>query len=221
MRACFGVAVLALCVSVTATAAGQDDRVGRARALFQAGTEAFTEGDFRTAGQKFEQAYRLSPSAEMAFNVARAYERMSEYDKAVRYFRIYLRDVAEIEGSARRDIEQRIEALQAAQRRQREQVFTAPPTNDELAAEARTFFQRGVSMFQRRQYEAALQAFTAAHRFAPVAEVLYNLAVTCERLDRTRDAIDWYREYLRARPDSPDRSAIERKIDELRAQRDR
>ena len=72
-------------------------------------------------------------------------------------------------------------------------------------------------MYQRRQYQAAMQAFIAAHRFAPLPEVLYNLAVTSEKLDAKRDAIDYYREYLRLRPQSPDRAQIERQITALRA----
>lgn len=62
-----------------------------------------------------------------------------------------------------------------------------------------------------------MQAFIAAHRFAPLPEVLYNLAVTAERLGSPRDAIDYYREYLRGLPENaPDRGAVERKIAALR-----
>jgi tetratricopeptide (TPR) repeat protein len=72
-------------------------------------------------------------------------------------------------------------------------------------------------MYRRRQYEAAMQAFIAAHRFAPLPEVLYNLAVTAEKLGSRQDAIDYYREYLRSLPENaPDRGAIEREIRRLR-----
>jgi tetratricopeptide (TPR) repeat protein len=74
-------------------------------------------------------------------------------------------------------------------------------------------------MFQRRQYEAAMQAFTAALRFAPLPEIYYNMAVTAERLRSYRDAYDYYRDYLRLRPESPDRASIERRMEELRGQR--
>ena len=113
-------------------------------------------------------------------------------------------------------MQERIQALREAKARARSQVFTAPPSNDELTREARTFFLRGVAMYRRGQYQAAMQAFMAAHRFAPLPEVLYNLAVTAERLGSRRDALDYYREYLRRRPDAPDRGAVERKIAALR-----
>ena len=72
-------------------------------------------------------------------------------------------------------------------------------------------------MFRRRRWEAAMQAFTAAYQFARLPEVVYNLAVVSERLHRTRDAIDYYREYLRLRRDSPDRAQVEAQIERLRA----
>ena len=87
--------------------------------------------------------------------------------------------------------------------------------NDELTREARTFFLRGVAMFRRRQYQAAMEAFIAALRFAPLPEVLYNMAVTAERLGSPQDAIDYYREYLRVRPDGPERGQIEQEIERL------
>jgi tetratricopeptide (TPR) repeat protein len=71
-------------------------------------------------------------------------------------------------------------------------------------------------MYRARHYEAAMQAFMAAHRFAPLPAVLYNLAITAEKMGEKRDAIDYYREYLRRWPEAPDRADIEKKIAELR-----
>jgi tetratricopeptide (TPR) repeat protein len=94
---------------------------------------------------------------------------------------------------------------------------TLPPTSDEVTAEARTFFERGVAMFRRRRYDAALTAFTAAYRFSPLPEVIYNLAVVSERTEHLQDAIDYYREYLRAMPTDPDRASIEATVAALQA----
>ena len=192
-----------------------DEQVARARVLFTEGQAAYDAGRFQEAVEKLRAAYEITSSPELAFNVARVYERMSEYTEAIRYFRIYLRQ-GRPEADARTDVEQRIAALREAERRSRDQVFTAPPSDDELTREARTFFTRGVAMFRRHEYEAAMQAFTAAHRFAPLPEVLYNMAVVAERLGAPRDAIDYYREYLRLRPTAPDRGFVEREIQRLR-----
>jgi tetratricopeptide (TPR) repeat protein len=215
----------ALLLLGAATASAQptppaNDRVARAQTLFQEGLRAYEAGNLNEALLKLREAHRLTRSPELAFNVARVYERIGDAPNATRYFRMYLRGNTTVTEAERADIERRIVVLQELQRRQRDQVFAAPPSSDELTAEARTFFLRGVSMFRRRQYRAALDAFMAAHRFAPqLHEVVYNLAVANERLNQRQDAIDWYREYLRLRRDAPDRVQVQAKIDALRAQR--
>ena len=42
---------------------------------------------------------------------------------------------------------------------------------------------------------------------------------SAERLENLRDAIDYLREYLRVKPDAPDRAHIEREIERLRQAR--
>jgi hypothetical protein len=130
-----------------------EEQLARARTLFTEGQAAYDAGRFQEAVTKMREAYDITHSAELAFNVARVYERMSEYADAVRYFRIYLRE-GQPDAEVRADVEARIEALRAAERRSRDQVFTAPPSDDELTREARTFFTRGVAMFRRGEYEA-------------------------------------------------------------------
>lgn len=197
--------------------AQQQDRVARAQTLFREGIAAYEAGRLAEALQKLREAHRITRAPELAFNVGRVYERMGDAAGAQRYWREYLRR-GNVPDAERADIERRLQALQELARRQRDQVFAAPPSSDELTAEARTFFLRGVAMFRRRQYQAALDAFMAAHNFAPqLHEVVFNLAVTNERLNRLQDAIDWYDEYLRLRRDAPDRAQITAKRDELRA----
>lgn len=202
-------------IGASAQSARSPAAIDRARALFAEGQKAYAEGRFSDAVAKMSAAYRLTRSPDLAFNLGRVYERMSEYDQAIRFFRIYLRRGSPTP-EERANVGGRITRLQEAKRRQRAQVFTAPPAQDELTEEARTFFLRGVAMFRRRQYEAAMHAFIAAHRYAPLPEVLYNMAVTAERLDQKRDAADYYREYLRLRPDAPDRGHVERQMATLR-----
>ncbi len=194
----------------------ESERVNRARQLFQEALAAYDEGNFPQAAEKMQEAYRLAQSPDLAFNLGRVYERMSEYDQAIRYFRIYLRSRRGSEAE-QAEVQARVAALREAKRRSRDQVFTAPPSTDELTQEARAFFLRGVAMYQRRQYEAAMQAFAAALRFRELPEIYYNMAVTAQRLGQNRDAIDWYDEYLDLAPRAPDRGHVEREIARLRA----
>jgi tetratricopeptide (TPR) repeat protein len=197
---------------------GDDAALTQVRALFAEGVAAYEAGRLDEALAKLGEAYRLHPSPDLAFNVARVCERMGEAAQGILYFGHYLRDGAPTEAE-RADVARRIAGLEALAARQRDQIFAAPASTDALTAEARTFFQRGVAMFQRRAFGAAMQAFTAAYGFARLPEVVYNLAITAEKLGRAQEAIDYYREFLRARPEDPSRAQIEARLRTLRAGR--
>lgn len=208
---------LALTLALASPAVAQLDAgvVGRAQSLFTQGVAAYDAGRLDEAARLLGEADRLTPSPELAFNIGRVYERMGDAPQAIRYFERYLHDGHPTDAE-RTDVASRITALRDLQTRQHDQIMTAPPSTDDMTAEARTFFLRGVAMFRRHRYDAALAAFTAAYRFAQLPEVIYNLAVASERTDHTQDAIDYYREYLRARPGDPGRATIEHHIEQLR-----
>jgi tetratricopeptide (TPR) repeat protein len=192
--------------------------VERARQLFVEGTTHYQGGRLNEALDRFLQAWRLVPGPELAYNVARTYERMGDTQRSIEFYQHYLRQAAP-DDAERANVQRRIAEMEDINRRQREQIIALPPSEDELTQEARTFFERGVSMFRRRRYEAAMAAFTAAYNFARLPEVVYNLAVTAERLGQTQDAIDYFREYARALPrDSVERPMIDRRVEQLRAQ---
>ncbi len=196
-------------------------QIEQARTLFVRGTQHYQAGRLNEALEDFLGAWRILPGPELAYNVARTYERIADHSRAIQFYRHYLQRAAP-DAAERADVERRIRAMEDIARRQRGQIRELPPSQDQLAQEARTFFERGVTMYRRRQYEAAMAAFTAAYNFtrpSPPAEVLYNLAMTAERLERRQDAIDYYREYARTLPrDSEERREIDAHVAELRAQ---
>ena len=212
------VALVALAAPIAAQAQPREQRVEDARRLFMEGLEAYQRGELHVAVQKLLASQRAVRHPETAFNIARCFERMGEAPRAIHWFRAYLRHGRPDERT-RADIEHRMQLMQELQNRQLGQIYEAPPSTDALTAEARTFFVRGVAMYERREYDAAMQAFTQAHRFAPFPELLYNMALTSEKLEQLRDAIDYYREYLRLRPNAADRAQVEQHIAELREQR--
>lgn len=212
---------LVLTLLFTPAASAQDAaRVTRAQELFAQGIAAYDAGRLDEAVRLLREADGIVHSPELTFNIARVYERMGEAREAIRHFERYVREARPADAE-RADIERRMEAMRELDRRMRDQVMTIPPTGDEMTQEARTFFERGVAMFRRRRYDAALQAFTAAYNFARLPEVIYNLAVASERTGHRQDAIDYYREYLRARPDGPDRAFVERRVAALRNEQQR
>lgn len=218
MRPILAPLALALGLSLAAPVVAQGSSAAqteRARQLFVEASQHYQAGRLDEALQRFLEAWRAVPGPELAYNVARTYERMGDAPRGVEFYRHYLRLAPE--APERADVERRIAELEAIERRQREQIIALPPSQDELAQEARTFFERGVAMYRRRRYDAALAAFTAAYGFARLPEVIYNLAVTAERLGRTQDAVDYLREYARSLPrESVERPMIDRRIEQLR-----
>lgn len=198
-------------------------RVARARELFAQGMQAYQANDFGRAATLLTQVDEVIPSPEIAYNIAYCYQRMSEPDRAIRYYRRYL-DTGTPTDAERADVQARIAAMEALRVRQREMTMSLPPSMDAMTADAAALFESGRQMFQRRRYPAALQAFSAAAAAfqavgTEVPELVYNLAVTSERLESLDDAADYYDEYLRQRPQDPEAERLRAHVRELRARR--
>lgn len=68
-----------------------DARRADARARYEQGVEAYSSGRFKDAVDLFLDADRLSPSAPLSFNIARAYEKLGDDSGALRWYRDYVR----------------------------------------------------------------------------------------------------------------------------------
>ena len=147
------------------------------------------------------------------------FEHLAEFERAAEWYRRALtRDPAPV---LRAQITARIDAMERDARRRQEGIAQAPPDSAALSAEASSWFQRGLQFVRRRQWAQALQSFEQAQQFvqgagAGVPELMFNLGVAHERLGHRDEAEAAYRSDLAARPDSPDRGEIERRIRELR-----
>jgi len=115
---------LALAVASFATAApvaaqGHE----RARALFEAGRVAVSEGDYESALRYFTEAYELSERPRLLFNMANAADRLRDDERALALYRRYLEAVPDAENAEY--VNARIDALLTAQQNQ-----TEPPEPD-------------------------------------------------------------------------------------------
>ena len=84
-----------------------DDAEQRAQKLYEVGDDHYAAGRYEEAVVHFQQAYELSPQPALLFNMANAYERMGEYEKAAEHLRRYLespkaQDVASVRERIRR-----------------------------------------------------------------------------------------------------------------------
>ena len=71
--------------------AAMEQRRAAAKSKYQQGAEAYSAGRFKDAVDYFLAADQLSPSAPLSFNIARAYEKLSDDAGALRWYRDYLR----------------------------------------------------------------------------------------------------------------------------------
>src|SRR5688572_474577 len=87
-----------------------EDSADEAELHFELGAEAYQAGDFRAAVEHFLMSNRLSPNANVTHNIARAYERLSRYPEAYRYYQLALLSVTRPD--AKVQIEQALLALE-------------------------------------------------------------------------------------------------------------
>jgi tetratricopeptide (TPR) repeat protein len=78
------VAQLALAAPVT------NAQLAEAKRLYQQGRSDYDAGRFDLAIHEFLAADRIKPAAALAYNVAQAYQKLANNDKAVVYLRLYL-----------------------------------------------------------------------------------------------------------------------------------
>jgi tetratricopeptide (TPR) repeat protein len=78
--------------------------------------------------------------------------------------------------------------------------------------EARTLFVEGRAAFDAGRFDSAARAFRRAYSLSPRPELLYNLAFALDRLRADEEALERYRAYLDAAPESPNRPSVEARI---------
>jgi len=91
------------------------------------------------------------------------------------------------------------------------------PSKAQLQA-AKKFFMRGQDLYQEGKYEAAWIEFSSAYEIAPLPDLVFNMARCEVRMNRIKDAIGHYREFLRMRPDDPESDRIRDEIVRLEQQ---
>jgi tetratricopeptide (TPR) repeat protein len=100
-------------------------------------------------------------------------------------------------------------------------VLTLPARLDaatpEDMAKAREHFAAARIHYDLKEYEPALQEFKDAYRWVQDPVFLFNIAQCHWKLGHQREAVDFYRNYLRRAPNAPNRPEVERRVQELEA----
>lgn len=93
---------------------------------------------------------------------------------------------------------------------------TPSATATSTADISQRFLRCALDEFGHQQYRDAIRHFELAHRAAPSADLLYNIARSHELLNEYVEAADSYEHYLRDKVNAPDRTELEGHIRELR-----
>lgn len=100
----------------------------RARALYDQGAQAYNENRYYQAAAYFLDAYRVYPTPQLLFNVAKAHDKLSVPSSALSYYREYLRQLPGAPDAA--DVGNRVRELEATLAQhgvQQLSVLTNPP----------------------------------------------------------------------------------------------
>ena len=153
-----GLLSLALVVVVSTPASADKTRDAEAKALFQAGREAFDSGRYDAALARWQEAYDISGRPGLLYNIGLAADRLRQDDKALSSFKKYLDQVPQAENRA--EVEGRVSALQKA-KEEREAAATAP-TPEETAQQASSAEQtrNDVALTQTRDEPQASKPLT-------------------------------------------------------------
>jgi tetratricopeptide (TPR) repeat protein len=93
---------------------------------------------------------------------------------------------------------------------------SANAQSSSMDAEARSIFSAGQVAFESGRFERALEHFLHAYELSGRAQLLFNIAVTHDRLRHDREALAMFEQYLAAVPDAPNREEVEGRIAILR-----
>lgn len=94
---------------------------------------------------------------------------------------------------------------------------TGSPSKAQMLA-GKQFFDRGQQLYQEGKYEAAWIEFSSAYEIAPLPDLVFNMARCEVKMNRVKEAIGHYREFLRMRPDDPESERIRDEVARLEKQ---
>jgi tetratricopeptide (TPR) repeat protein len=96
----------------------------------------------------------------------------------------------------------------------------AKPASASDQEAAKAHYLAGSAYYEQADYADAVREFNEAYRLSKRPDLLYNLAISYERLDQFDHAIDALQRYLVEKPEAQDRALIQSRIENLEKRRD-
>ncbi len=94
-------------------------------------------------------------------------------------------------------------------------ALAAPEPSGEDVEEAKTRFEAGQQAFKAGQFREAIAEFQGGYVLSRNPGFLLNIAVCYRKLGEPQQALDNFRDFLAAEPDSPRRPEVEKHVAEL------
>ena len=95
------------------------------------------------------------------------------------------------------------------------QPDAAPPPADPHLNEAEQLYAEGSKHYNLREYPQAIDAFKRAYALVPEPTFLFDIAQAYRQQRDCDNALTFYRNYLRAKPDADDRDKVEKLAAEM------
>ena len=191
------------CAPVPTPPTPTDAQRRRARDLAQNGRQAAILGDSAAAFAQMREASQLDPTdGDLAYQLARAYETAGSSANAAKEYCRFLAIAPN--------------APEAGEARSRVATL-APPNLSAGPTVASALFDAGVAAYERKQLAEAEAKFGAAITAEPTwADSYYDRALVRIAQGDPRRAQTDFEEYLRLKPQAPDRAQVVARIETLR-----
>jgi hypothetical protein len=85
----------------------------------------------------------------------------------------------------------------------------------ETVATAKEHFNQGNRHYELGHYQEALNEFEVAYMAVPDPVFLFNIAQCHRKMGHDKEAVGFYKSYLRAAPNAPNRADVQKRIREL------
>ena len=82
-------------------------------------------------------------------------------------------------------------------------------------ATSKDHFNQGTRHYELAHFKEALAEYDAAYMAVPDPAYLFNIAQCHRKMGHDKEAVDFYKSYLRAAPNAPNRADVEKRIQEL------
>lgn len=79
-----------------------------------------------------------------------------------------------------------------------------PALEDDVTAQVEALSEQGAELFHQERYREAIGYFKQAYNLSPVANLLYNIALSYERIEDVPQAIFYYEKFIVAQDADPD-----------------